>query len=130
MPGLALPPVPWDAEPLRELAGELVGLGEAAAVARNTTKAVSAGMPKELLKEIEKNSRWNPALKVTIAKTAPPEFCKAMESAGISGQYQNLTVLALSVACLAVGIVRNGNETERLIAEFKAAGGKPAEAKK
>jgi hypothetical protein len=127
-PGVVSDFVPWDVEPLREIAGEVVSLVEQAQVARQTTKAFKAGLPKAMIAEVEKNSRVNPAIKVTIAKTGPPEICKAFESAGISGKWQNLTLLFAAAGAWFAASRKASADTDRMIAEFK--GPQPPEEKK
>lgn len=125
-PGVGAPVVPWDVEPLREIAAEVIALGEQAYVAKETTKGVKAKLPKVILQEIEKKSRFNPAAKVTLAKTAPVEICKAMESAGISGKWQNLLLLFGAGAIIGLGMKKNSADTDRLVVES----GTPTEEKK
>lgn len=124
----ASPVVPWNVEPLRPLVEGLVSTAEQLSVTRQTAKAAKAKLPTALLKKIEDDARWNPLQKTSIVQTAPPVIADALNEAGISGKYQPLTILGLTIASLFYSQSAKSAATDKLIAEYTVA--KPAEEKK
>jgi hypothetical protein len=119
--GLESPPLPWDSDALRPLVDELLTTVEQERVTKRTRKAELAGLPSDLLREIEKDSRFPSTAKTTISKTAPPEIARWLEKAGISGQNQNGALLVGAVALIWLKDSRLDAKLDKLIAQRDSA---------
>ena len=121
MPGapLAAPgaPLPWDPETLKPIFEQLVPACEQLDVQSVTRLAAEADLPKEVLKEVEKDARWTPPTKTALLISAPQVAAKWLNKSGISSENQGEVVLGMAIASIVASHVLLVKKLERMIAE-------------
>ena len=125
-------PIPWDPETLRPIFEQLVPACEQLDVQTITRLAAEADLPKEVLKEVEKDARWTPPTKTALLLSAPQVAAKWLNKSGISSENQGEVVLGMAIASIVASHVLLVKKLERMIADKnppkEAAPGSPAHA--
>lgn len=94
---MAAPEVPWDPEVLKPLLSEAVEATEKRRIQNFKELAESAALGEALVKQIAHDARYVPAFKSTLVTTGPRAIAKLLNRSGISGQYSDEALCALSV---------------------------------
>ena len=128
---LALPSL-GTPETLRPIFEQLVPACEQLDVQTITRLAAEADLPKEVLKEVEKDARWTPPTKTALLLSAPQVAAKWLNKSGISSENQGEVVLGMAIASIVASHVLLVKKLERMIADKnppkEAAPGSPAHA--
>jgi hypothetical protein len=99
----APPPVPWTADMLKQICGQITGACEDLCANQVIDACRKVGMPPALIAEAEKDAEW-PKLSKEALAVALPELCaKWLNKAGISSEYR----FELMVTGAALGIGQN-----------------------
>lgn len=110
---------------LRPLLEEGLDIWEATRVLGLTTKAKEAHLPDALLRELEKDAKFNPLAKRGVASSGPEMIAKSLNAAGVSAKHKDAIVVIGGLLM----IVRQGaslnNRLDELIAKTNPPTGKP-----
>jgi hypothetical protein len=97
------PPVPWTADMLKNICGQMIGACETLTANQLLDAALKVGMPEAVIEEMKLDGDW-PALSKEALIIALPELCaKWLNKAGISSEYR----FELMVGGAALGIGQN-----------------------
>jgi hypothetical protein len=115
--------VPWEAATLRPLFEQLIEGAEEACVEKRRVKALSAGLPDKVVKEIVSDAHYPGAAKRALALSGPNATAKALNSWGVSGKYSDAAIAMTAVMAIVIHDKRSNAKLDELIAEFKKAKG-------
>lgn len=88
------PFIPWSAQIVRPFTSELIPVVELVDIGRITDKAAQAGLSKDLLKAIEKDSQWPSVAKKTLDNALPELAAKWLNKTGISAEHAQEVAVA------------------------------------
>jgi hypothetical protein len=92
--------IAWSPEDFREIISELIPAAEQQFVKGVTERAVKSKLAPDLLKDIERESRWDEPTKVALTKSLPALSAKYLNMTGVSAAYKNEGILALCLVRL------------------------------
>lgn len=87
--------IAWTPDDFKEIVAELVPTVEQQRVKKLTEKAAKAKLPAELLREVEKDSRWDETTKKTLNLCVPPLAAKYANMSGVSATWKHEGIFAL-----------------------------------
>jgi hypothetical protein len=116
LPGAqGLPVMAWQPEMLKPIFEQLIPACEEVATDGIINRAIKARLPKECIKEIEIDAKWNAPAKKAIEISGPQVAAKWLNKSGLSAENQGEIVLLTAISSLVASHALLANRLNKLI---------------